>query len=271
MKFWCAGLEGVRQRLHELLDSPSNDDWHMELPLELNAAFCKSLGSEADSIVKLDLMEIPSLSAVDPHVLLKDKIRSYLEDLDGAIFLIDGTKLKTEAEAEILRDLKESFPHYAPQLGHRLYFCVTKADVQIDGVAVDHAETQNYMASLLQDAGFAIPPSQVGVSEWTGEGCVFQVYVMSPLHALLSRLVIADKNDAEVQRRFAQVVWGTSGEAVTEKAVWKTEAGKLLELSGVPKFEEQVLGFLHKNCKALKLMTLLDESIKTLQVGLVSV
>ena len=91
---------------------------------------------------------------------------------------------------------------------------------------------------------------------------------MSPLHALLSRLVISDKNEADVHAQFGRLVWGDAAQTVTDKTVWKAKASTVLELSGVPKFEEHVLGFLHKNSESLKLMSLLDESIKILQVSI---
>ena len=89
---------------------------------------------------------------------------------------------------------------------------------------------------------------------------------MSPLTALLSRLVIADKNDADVHMQFCQLAWGKFAESNADKALWKAKAVKLLELSGILKFEDQVLGFLHRNCEALKLISLLDEANRTLQV-----
>ena len=157
------GLESVRQRLHEVLESSTDDDWHMEPSLELNAAFCKFLGSEGDTNVKLDLVEIPSLSSLDPQIPLREKIKSYLEELDGAFFLIDETKLRTEAEGEILGELKEAFPTYSPQ-SHRLYICVSKSNIPTDSEVIDHTETQNYVAALLQDAGFYTHPSQVHIT-----------------------------------------------------------------------------------------------------------
>lgn len=156
------GLEGVRQRLHELLEAPLNSEWHMESPLELNAAFCKALGNEADT-VKLDLVEMPSISAVQLNVPLKDKIKNRMDSLDGAIYLIDGTKLRTEREAEILAELKEAFPPYSPQLGNRLHFCVTKTDPPIEIEELDVSETQTHVAALLKEAGFYCQPSQANL------------------------------------------------------------------------------------------------------------
>jgi len=89
--------------------------------------------------------------------------------------------------------------------------------------------------------------------------------VVSALHALLSRLVIADKNNADVHAQFGEIVWG-GVEAVTDKSVWKAKAHSLLELSGIPRFEEEVLGFLHKNCDSLILISLLDKCIANIQV-----
>lgn len=90
--------------------------------------------------------------------------------------------------------------------------------------------------------------------------------MISPLYALLSRLVIADKNDAEIHTQFKQLVWGAEADLVTDKAVWKSKAAKMLDLSGIPKFEERVLGFYHKNCGSLKLMAILDALIRTIEV-----
>jgi len=157
------GLEGVRQHLTELFESPSNDDWQLEPPLELNAAFCKSLGTEADSVVKLDLMEMPSLSSMSPYAV-QDKTKECLESLDGAIYLIDSTKLKTEDEREILKELKETFGDSSNQLGQRLFFCVTKAAVSLNEEQEDNSAIQNYVSVLMRRAGFAVHPAQVDSS-----------------------------------------------------------------------------------------------------------
>eukprot|EP00210_Caulerpa_lentillifera_P000072 g68.t1 len=254
------GLEGVRQRLTELLASSSAEDWQMESPLEMNAAFCKALESETSTgggvaaaavnpnPVKLDLTELPSLSASSHNEFLKQKIQSDLEWMDGVFFLVDLLKLRTSEETEIVDELKEVMAFHSPRC---VFVLVVKADRFGVAEDIDVEDTRDYTCVLLQKHGFNINPTQV--------------FVISPKLGLLSRLIIADKNDAEIHQQFGEMIWGREADSITDKALWKSKANEILELSGIGQFEEQVLEFLHRNSTLLKQLSLLDVSLKTIE------
>jgi len=246
------GLEGVRQRLSELLTNSSTEDWQMEDPLEMNAAFYKSLESDisgSSNPVRLDLTELPSLSAISHNEFLKLKIQTELEWMDGVFFLVDLLKLRTPEEAEVIEELKEVMNFHSPR---SVFILVVKADRFGVLEDIDVEETKDYIYGLLQKHNFNIHQKQV--------------FVISPKLGLLSRLIIADKNDVEVHQQFGELIWGRDVESMTDKATWKSKANEILELSGIGQFEEQVLEFLHRNSTHLKQLSLLDVSIKTLEV-----
>lgn len=93
---------------------------------------------------------------------------------------------------------------------------------------------------------------------------VTQVLLLSARNALLSRLVLAGRADAQNAARFSRIAFGScggrgGGGAGRSPEATKAAAAELLESSGLPELEQRVLGFLVEAAAGVKLMATLDD------------
>ena len=95
-----------------------------------------------------------------------------------------------------------------------------------------------------------------------------QILLVSTSNALLSRLMLAELGDQSMHTKSGNSIAGIDQVLATDKAEWSSHARKMLEDSGIQHLEIKVFGFLYKNSGALKLLSLLDDTVKLLQVQL---
>ena len=89
------------------------------------------------------------------------QIEKLVQDVDAAVYVLDYTKLKTSAEAEMLQAVRKINPALMHRIWHRMFFVVNKFDVASTGHGLDEAETKHYVKTLLRDAGFNVKLEQV--------------------------------------------------------------------------------------------------------------
>lgn len=99
-----------------------------------------------------------------------------------------------------------------------------------------------------------------------GDFVALQILLVSANNALLSRLVLDDMADQGMRTKFGRLAFGMEYEMVIDRVEWHTRAQRMLENSGIQQLEEQVFGFLHKHSGPIKMLSLLDDVVKLLQV-----
>lgn len=78
--------------------------------------------------------------------------------------------------------------------------------------------------------------------------------------------MLVELGEQGMQPRLGHLVSGMDQVAATDKAEWSMHARKLLEESGIQQLEAQVFGFLYKHSSGIKMLSLLDDAVKLLQV-----
>lgn len=88
--------------------------------------------------------------------------------------------------------------------------------------------------------------------------------LLSAQQALLSRLVLEGKSDQESLSRFGRLAFGSRAHRYTHSDY--LEAAEEMQIdSGLAALEETVLGFLYAHSGSLKLLALLDDTVRMLQ------
>ena len=90
-----------------------------------------------------------------------------------------------------------------------------------------------------------------------------QVLLVSAQHALLSRLVMQGKADRDINLRFGRLAFGSRARKFSPRE-HKQAAEEMLTDSGVAELEEMVLAFLYAHSGGLKLLALLDDTVRML-------
>ena len=72
--------------------------------------------------------------------------------------------------------------------------------------------------------------------------------------------------DQSMRTKFGRLAFGMEYEMVIDRVEWHTRAQRMLESSGIQQLEEQVFGFLYKHSGLIKVLSLLDDLVKLLQV-----
>uniref|UniRef100_A0A7S3R370 Dynamin N-terminal domain-containing protein n=1 Tax=Dunaliella tertiolecta TaxID=3047 RepID=A0A7S3R370_DUNTE len=215
--------------------------------------------------VRLHLLDTPGPNEAG-EAGLRYQVERLLGTVDAAVYLLDYTKLKTEDEATMFERLKEINPALVRRLSQRLFIAVNKVDASLVSEGQDADATREYVAELVTQQmaceGFQLRPDQV--------------LLLSARNALLSRRVLCDgwpkpgdasaaaaaggPAAAETRARFAQLAFGrfASPDAISPEAA-VAAAHALLEDSGVPELEAQVLAHLYNHSGSVKQLALVDD------------
>ncbi|GMH36648.1 hypothetical protein BSKO_04521 [Bryopsis sp. KO-2023] len=244
------GETEIRLRLQQLNEEKrtNGNSWKMEPPLELLAPLYAL--SDVSPKSRISLVDTPGPNEAKTE-FLRHLVEKLLEDIDAVIYVLDYTKLKTVEEADMLQDIQKINPSLVHRMWHRMFFVVNKFDVASTGQGLNEHETREYVQNLLRDMGFKVREEQI--------------LLVSANNALLSRLIITDKADDETRTKFGRLAFGMEFERVMEKREWKARAERMLENSGIPLLETQVLSFLYAHSGVLKQLSLLDDEMKVLQ------
>ncbi|KAF5828209.1 hypothetical protein DUNSADRAFT_18021 [Dunaliella salina] len=214
--------------------------------------------------VRLHLLDTPGPNEAG-EAGLRYQVERLLGTVDAAVYLLDYTKLKTADEASMFERLKEINPALVRRLSQRLFIAVNKVDASLVSEGQDAEATREYVAELVTQQmaceGFQLRPDQV--------------LLLSARNALLSRRVLCDgwpkpgdasaaaaggPAAAETRARFAQLAFGrfASPDAISPEAA-VAAAHALLEDSGVPELEAQVLAHLYNHSGSVKQLALVDD------------
>ena len=86
---------------------------------------------------------------------------------------------------------------------------------------------------------------------------------MSAQHALVSRLVLQGKADKDTSLRFGRLAFGSRARKFSPRE-HKQAAEEMLAESGVAQLESRVLAFLYAHSGSLKMLALLDDTVRML-------
>ncbi|KAK9830273.1 hypothetical protein WJX72_010744 [[Myrmecia] bisecta] len=230
----------VRLRAHRQSD---------EAFLDIRAPVAALSASESTPGVAFRLLDTPGPNEAGEEAL-KFQVERLLDGVDAVIYLLDYTKLKTQEEADTLRKLQDINPQLVKRLSQRLFFVVNKADQIGHTEGMEAEETRQYVADLvtrqMDCEDFQLDPDQV--------------LLLSAQDALLSRLLLAGNPSPADKDRFLRIAFGKkAAKMASAEAECRKAAVEILEESGLPELESQVLGFLYTHSGALKLLAVLDD------------
>lgn len=163
---------------------------------------------------------------------LRARLFDLLERADVIVYLLDYTKLKTDEEMSLFKELKDLRQDILQRWQDRLFFLVNKMDLK-DRSGLSEAETTAYVAVLLRNqVDLEIPPDRI--------------LPVSAERGVLARMVLTRRASRKVLEDFVRRTFGeeTTADAVNLDSC-QPSAERMLQRSGIPEFEKRVLSHLY--------------------------